>query len=123
MNRLFVLTVLLAVAACGGTPDKAAPDVTADVAQAPATPAKPKITAVELLGQPGVWVLTHLGQPAFIRQERSANIWQYKTATCVLNVFLYSDQAGDDHKVLHFDARALDGSNTNRDQCLSTVQD
>ena len=67
-------------------------------------------------------MVAQLGSPAFVRTERTANIWQYKNGVCVLNVFLYADDSAAP-RVLHFDARNAQGANTNRETCLSALQD
>ena len=88
------------------------------------TVAKPKITSAQLLGKGGSWVKSKLGEPTFVRAEKTANIWQYKNHVCVLNVFLYIE--GEDLSqphVLHFDARNAKGANTDRDRCLAMLQD
>jgi len=129
MKRLLsptaVLLPVLLLAACSGTAPKSAPAVTPQTVNAapvaPAPPPKPKITASQLLGQSGPWVAAQLGEPAFVRSERTANIWQYKNARCVLNLFLYVETE-DAPRVLHFDARNAEGGNVDRETCLATVQ-
>ena len=112
--------------ACAPANQAARPAPSQDTA-AQQAPAKPKITATELLGQTNGWLLAKLGEPAFRRTDRHANMWQYKNATCVLNVFLYaedtSDNGGTASRVLHFDARTLGGGNADRAACLSALQD
>lgn len=111
---------LLTLAACAQPGQRLA---TTDAASA--TPAKDKITAAQLLGQSDAWLLDKMGAPHFKRTDRVANIWQYKNGACVLNVFLYADapEAPSPARVLHFDARDASGDNTDRDHCLSVLQD
>lgn len=143
MFKYSLLISLFVLGACAGTPQNAPHDtpeskpvvtpetvkVEPDVAPAPTPPppppAKPKITSRQLLGQGGPWVIAKLGDPSFVRSEKTANIWQYKNGHCVLNLFLYvdGDQQAADPKVLHFDARDAQGSNTDRDHCLAHFQD
>jgi len=114
----------LTLAACAAQPPQDRPATTPETVEAePAPPPKPKVTSAQLLGQDGPWVKLKLGQPAFMRNEKTANIWQYKNGACVLNVFLYVE--GDTEtapRVLHFDARDGHGHNTDRDQCLAAIQ-
>lgn len=123
-SYFLMVAAAFALSACAQPSDKLAPETTPDTVQT--QPTKPKITSAQLLGHEGSWMVAHLGEPAFIRTERTANIWQYKNGVCVLNVFLYAD---DDTKkeakprVLHFDARTAQGANTDRDACLSALQD
>ena len=139
MQKLIILTAVLALAACAtpqGPQAPQAPAVTPEtVSDQPAAPiasptvgvttvAKPKITSAQLLGKGGSWVKSNLGEPTFVRAETTANIWQYKNHVCVLNVFLYIE--GEDISqphVLHFDARNAKGANTDRDRCLAVLQD
>ena len=49
--------------------------------------------------------LTHLlGKPALLRQEAEVEVWQYRTADCVLHLFLYPDVANSPHRVVHVEA-------------------
>ncbi|MGE4563100.1 MAG: hypothetical protein AAEC10_09200, partial [Rhodospirillales bacterium] len=36
-------------------------------------------------------LITLLGKPGFMRRDGPAEIWQYKTLACTLDVFLYKD--------------------------------
>jgi len=135
MQKLIILTAVLALAACAAPTAPHSPAVTPEtVSNEPAAPiasptvgvttvAKPKITSAQLLGKGGSWVKSKLGEPTFVRAEKAANIWQYKNHVCVLNVFLYVE--GDDLSqphVLHFDARNAKGANTDRNRCLAVLQ-
>lgn len=123
MHKFLIVAATLFVTACAAPPTKNKPATTPEtVNAAPAKPSKPKITSQQLLGQNGPWVKDKLGEPSFVRAERSANIWQYKHGHCVLNVFLYA-QNEYPPKVLHFDARTASGGNTDRDTCLAVLQD
>ncbi|OEJ64381.1 hypothetical protein [Magnetovibrio blakemorei] len=125
MRSLFLIAATaFALSACAQPSERLAPATTPNTVQE--QPTKPKITTAQLLGQGGSWVMAQLGEPAFVRTERTANIWQYKNDVCVLNVFLYADddtQKEVKPRVLHFDARDAQGTNTDRDTCLSALQD
>jgi len=144
MQKLITLAAIFALAACAAPPapstpsEPQAPAVTPEtVSNQPAAPiaaptvdviavpsAQPKITSAQLLGQDGSWVKAQLGEPAFVHNEKTANIWQYKNHVCVLNVFLYvEDEQSPYPHVLHFDARDAKGANTDRDHCLAVLQD
>lgn len=118
MRKLFVLSLVLLASACA--PGQSGPVTT------PVDPAhaQPEISSVELLGKSQGWVTSHLGEPAFMRTDMHATIWLYKNDHCVLNVFLYAGEPTDPApaKVLHFDARDTHGDNTDRDACLSALQ-
>lgn len=124
MKHLFVLSLVLGLSACAQTPGSVAhPALGTGDGQTEAV-RKPKVTALQLLGKDDAWVLANMGAPAFMRADRVAHIWQYKNTACVLNVFLYTDDAAASSAkhVLHFDARDNGGNNTNRDTCLSDLQ-
>jgi len=120
MRRILALSLALLAGACAAPQSRPVPSPDAQSA-----PAKPKITAVQVLGKSQYWVLEHLGEPAFMRTDMHATIWQYKNTHCVLNIFLYAGEPSDPTpaKVLHFDARDSHGHNTDRDACLSALQD
>jgi len=132
---LTLAAALITLSACAAGPDEERPRTAAQTAtttnrattdRAPAgQAAKIKVTAQHLLGQNDAWLVAHLGHPAFKRADRVANIWQYKNHHCMLNVFLYADEnnAAAPKRILHFDARDSNGHNTDREQCLSMLQD
>lgn len=121
VRRIALITAALVLSACAqpGQRPATSPDLV------DSQPAKPKITAGQLLGKSDGWVLEKLGEPAFRRADRIASIWQYKNHACVLNVFLYADSEAQPTpaRVLHFDARDLSGNNIEREPCLSALQD
>lgn len=46
---------------------------------------------------------TLLGKPQFVRREADARVWQYRSASCVLDVFLYD--VASTHQVIHYEFR------------------
>ncbi len=74
------------------------------VAAAPATPSSPAAPDFQgLVGLSAADLRRLLGEPDFRRQEPLAEFWQYRTADCVLDLFLYSD--GRAYHVVHADTR------------------
>lgn len=57
----------------------------------------------QLLQFDGQRVATLLGPANFIRRDGSAEVWQYRAAACVLDVYLYKEAGG--LKVAHVDLR------------------
>lgn len=126
MRFLTLFTALLALSACAAQPARTATSPADSMGRTPSShAAKPKITARQMLGQSDAWLLANLGEPHFMRADRVANIWQYKNGTCMLNVFLYGDELSATalKHVLHFDARDNTGQNTDREHCLSVLQE
>jgi hypothetical protein len=74
------------------------------------TPHAPDIK--DLAGLKPADVLSILGQPDLRRNEPPAELWQYRAADCVLNLFFYSD-AGD-YRLAHAEAwqRTLAGGSS-----------
>jgi hypothetical protein len=48
----------------------------------------------ELTGLRPPEIIAMLGQPELKRDESPAQLWQYRTADCVLNLFFYRDPSG-----------------------------
>ena len=47
-----------------------------------------------------------LGEPGFRREELNAQVWQYLGEGCVLDVYLYADDATAPYRVAHYEVRA-----------------
>lgn len=104
------LAALLAACAEPGTSPSAS-----SLSTAPALPAVPVAILPGALGlaakppEPGLTGLTETdllalyGEPDFRRAEPPAELWQYRSADCVLDVFLYHDVGGT--RVVHTDTR------------------
>jgi hypothetical protein len=86
-----VLSVLLG--ACGAVP----PTMPLQPAalHRPIVPALAGLSAAEVVGL--------FGEPDFRRVEPPAELWQYRGADCVLDLFLYSDPSGV--RVVHSEMR------------------
>lgn len=123
-NGSLLLCTALAVSACQtiGTapPQSSRPAPAADPAPAPqaAAPLAPKPAPQvtlrrpeppinddprQLIGLDRSGVAALLGDPALIRREEPAEIWQYVTAECVFDVVLYA--AGQRYAVSYLEAR------------------
>ena len=94
----------LGLCACSAAPPAAqqsAPALTAAAPMQPATMRRPILPA--LAGLSAAEVVGLFGEPAFRRTEPPAELWQYRSADCVLDLFLYSDPSG--MRVLHSETR------------------
>lgn len=49
-----------------------------------------------------------LGRPGFVHRESPAEIWQYQTTSCVLDVFLYDVAVGQ--RVTYVEARSTEAA-------------
>jgi hypothetical protein len=56
----------------------------------------------DLAGLKPADVLSILGQPDLKRQEPPAELWQYRAADCVLNLFFYDEAGG--YRLAHVEA-------------------
>lgn len=111
--RRFGLVAALAFTACSppqpvGTvapmsaalpPPAVSRDQPGDAAKAGPKPAE----APSLVGLVSGDVEVLFGHPRFVRRDGPAQIWQYGTDACTLNLFLYRDGAA--YKVRHFEFR------------------
>ncbi len=75
-------------AGCAAAPETAATD-----------PAPAAATMGGLAGLSAAELVGRLGQPDFRRSDPPAQLWQYRRAGCVLDVFLYRD--GKAFRVVH----------------------
>jgi len=102
----------------------------AEIEVAPAPEAEDPVAAVppepvieddprQLLGLDRAGLDTLLGQPAVIRREPPAEIWQYRGASCVFDVFLYED-AGS-RVVNYFEARDATAERVEARACLNQL--
>ena len=73
----------------------------------------------ELLGLDHSALRRVLGKPAQVRREVAAQVWQYVTGDCVIDLYLY-DQAGG-LKVTYVEARSRSAEMTPTDRCLKSL--
>ncbi len=107
-------------AATVGVPAEPAapPTVLANVA--PTAPVRPPIKDVrELIGLERHEVQARLGDPALLRRDAPAEIWQYRSPLCVLDLFLYRD--GPAMRVTNAELRPRDGRELPATTCLSSL--
>ena len=85
-----------------------------------ATPPPPgPVHSASILGLDSGAVRKLLGEPGLIRRETPAEVWQYRTASCVLDVVLYDQASGP--RVVYTEARTPTAEPTQADPCLSDV--
>jgi len=87
-----LLTLALGLSACAAPHARLARNATA-----PAAPSAHELQPGEiasLASLTGPELTARLGKPDFQRREPPAELWQYRSAACVLNVFLYPQADG-----------------------------
>ena len=72
-----------------------------------------------LLGLGANEVLVLLGVPFFQRKEPPAEIWQYRSLACVVDVFLYESEG--DLGVEYVEARGRDKEKVDENVCFGSV--
>ncbi len=90
----------------------------------PAAPAAPTIQPAglppdtdQLRGYPAADLSRRLGEPDFVREEPPAVIWQYRSADCVADLFLYRN--GDELQVVYAEARDRELIRISRSDCYA----
>ena len=81
--------------------------------QTAAVPPSAELTRLHDMKPPEVEAL--VGSPDFRRVEPPAELWQYRTADCVVDLFFYGKN--DDRRVVHEDARPRDPSGGADQRC------
>jgi hypothetical protein len=62
-----------------------------------------------------------LGEPGLVRREAPAEVWQYQSGGCVLDVFLY--EAAAEYEVVYLEARTGKAVTAAAAVCLGAVLD
>ncbi|HUL07507.1 MAG TPA: hypothetical protein VLV76_14310 [Candidatus Acidoferrum sp.] len=86
--------------------------------QATPPPSDP-VRSASILGLDSGAVRKLLGEPSLIRRDTPAEVWQYRTASCVLDVVLYDQASGP--RVVYTEARTPAAEPTQAGPCLSDV--
>ena len=84
-----------------------------------APPPPDPVHSASILGLDSGAVRKLLGEPGLIRRDEPAEVWQYRTASCVLDVVLYDQASGP--RVVYTEARTPAAEPTQADPCLSDV--
>ncbi|GAB2177848.1 hypothetical protein [Dongia sp. agr-C8] len=74
----------------------------------------------ELLGLDHSSLRRALGKPAQVRHELTAQVWQYVTGDCVVDLYLYDDDTGA-LKVTYVEARSRSAEQTPTARCLKSL--
>jgi hypothetical protein len=82
------------------------------------TPSTSTEGARHLVGKSASEIRSELGTPAFRRTDGPAQVWQYRGASCLLDVFLYREGGGS-FRVKHAELRRRGGAGLSDSACLS----
>lgn len=75
-------------------------------------------TTSELVGLDSTMVEQRLGSPVLRRRDAPAELWQYRSPLCVMDVFLYSD--GRSFKVMHVELHSRSVEQVQAPTCLAS---
>lgn len=127
--RYAVLAPLALLVACGGAPRTAgtpgqSSDSAFDFFGADALRGSGQQASIgtgadpnRLKGLSPVQVKSVLGKPVFTRRDAPAEIWQYRSRACTLDLFLYDE--GGSQTVAHYAVRSQ--QQVNESQCLGEL--
>ena len=116
---------VLALAGCGQwfSPDPPPPP--------PPPRAKPSVPAAKpdpvafnpevLIGADEVGVHSRLGPPATMREQPPSTVWVYGDDVCRLSVFFFLDVNSDKLRVLSYELKVVDDTETGQTQCLQRL--
>ena len=105
------------------------PPAAQQILEPPASPA-PEITARrgvnddpdQLMGLAPQAVNRLLGPPSLLRTETPAEVWQYKAADCVLDIFLYAEEEKPDRsRVTYYEIRVADSAPSGARACFADI--
>ena len=88
-------------------------------------PAEPTVDSnpERLLGLDRGGLTDLLGSPAFVRDDAPAQLWRYRNETCLLDLFLYTDN--DPYRkrltVKHYEARGAGDNKIEAEACLKNL--
>lgn len=113
-----LLAAALAACSTGNAPSENAALSPADIAYRAPNAARPHFSLTEMASLTRMsdrQLTQRLGTPDFTRHDDPAEIWQYRSASCVLDVFLYPEDGG--LKVAHATTRDRVKLGTPDDSC------
>lgn len=108
--RFVPLAVLLA--GCAARPVAVVPQLTPPMAPAVLT---------SVLGKTAPQLVAVFGPAALDIKEAGARKFQFRSATCVLDAYLYAPAGGGEPVVTYVDARLPDGRDIDRASCVAAI--
>ncbi|NVK18760.1 MAG: hypothetical protein HWE30_08705 [Methylocystaceae bacterium] len=76
-------------------------------------------TPAKLVGLSQFDVSQALGEPSFVRKDKGVEIWQYRNAECILDLFLYESRTG--FRVDHSELRGAHLDSAGELSCFKTI--
>ena len=131
--RACVLMAALPLAACSGLqlPFPSQP------AAKPAPPGEPQVQTAalrtpaavradpnRLIGADRAEIGGLLGQPGFVRRDRTAQMWRYIADSCVLDLYMYpiaADSPDATARVRHYDVRSRNPGSITAQACVAAL--
>jgi hypothetical protein len=122
IGRIGLIGAMLALAACRAPVSTAGVDAT--VATPPAAPQRAaterSLQLAKFQNMSASDVVALIGEPDFRLVESPAEMWQYRSADCVVDLFLY--HSGDEFRVTDEDARNRDPTRDGTRRCHDGTQ-
>ena len=124
IRRAAVLALCLLPVACGGPQTVQIPDPQ-NAYIMPGVPRRAPIKVVpkeaELKSRPPAAISALLGEPTYIRREQPAEVWQFVTGRCVLDVTFYPDKAAPESRLSSWiESRDMGGRRMAVPDCLES---
>lgn len=124
LRRAAVLALCLLPVACGGPQTAQGPDQQ-NAYIMPGVPHRAPIKVVpkeeELKSRPPAAISSLLGEPTYIRREQPAEVWQFVTGRCVLDITFYPDRTAPENRLSSWiESRDMSGRRMAVPDCLKS---
>ena len=86
----------------------------------PDGPASRLAAPVSVIGLSAGELTSRFGRPSWTRRERPAAVWQYESAACTLDIYLYDENGAS--RVVHVEARDRHAAPLPPGPCLDQLQ-
>lgn len=116
---LLALMTFTALAGCAGDAPIIVPPTTAS--RRPAPPPATATPAFQAIGSDAGTLTAQFGKPALDQREGPARKLQFRSATCVLDAYLYPPAGGGTPRVTWIDTRNSQGVDTDRTACITAL--
>lgn len=124
LRRAAVLALCLLPVACGG-PQTLQPQDQQNAYIMPGVPRRAPIkvvpTEADLKARPPAAISALLGEPTYIRREQPAEVWQFLTGRCVLDITFYPDRNAPEKRLSTWiESRDMSGRRMAVPDCLNS---